>query len=83
MLIGHQPKEFLLSVEGLTVSFDGFKAVNDTYGHLSGDHVLVEVAARFRHCVRNSNVAARLAGNEFTVMLTGSGSEEHAVALSR
>ena len=29
MLIGHQPKDFLLSVEGLTVSFDGFKAVND------------------------------------------------------
>ena len=29
MLVGHQPKPFLLSVEGLTVSFDGFKAVND------------------------------------------------------
>ncbi len=29
MIIGQQPKEFLLSVEGLTVSFDGFKAVND------------------------------------------------------
>src|ERR1700730_10465818 len=29
MLIGHQPKEFLLAVEALTVSFDGFKAVND------------------------------------------------------
>ena len=29
MLIGHQPKDFLLAVEGLTVSFDGFKAVND------------------------------------------------------
>jgi ABC-type uncharacterized transport system ATPase subunit len=29
MLVGHQPKEFLLSVEALTVSFDGFKAVND------------------------------------------------------
>src|SRR6201991_5223536 len=29
MIIGHQPKDFLLSVEGLTVSFDGFKAVND------------------------------------------------------
>src|SRR3978361_1423990 len=29
MLVGHQPKEFLLAVEGLTVSFDGFKAVND------------------------------------------------------
>ena len=29
MLIGHQPKEFLLAVSGLTVSFDGFKAVND------------------------------------------------------
>ena len=29
MLIGHQPKDFLLAVEGLNVSFDGFKAVND------------------------------------------------------
>ena len=29
MLVGHQPKEFLLAVEALTVSFDGFKAVND------------------------------------------------------
>jgi len=62
------------------IDLDGFKAVNDTYGHLSGDNVLVEVAARIRHCVRDSDVVARLAGDEFTVLLTGSGSDKHAVA---
>jgi len=62
------------------IDLDGFKAVNDTYGHLSGDNVLVEVAARIRHCVRNSDVVARLAGDEFTVLLSGSGLEEHSVA---
>jgi len=62
------------------IDLDGFKAVNDTYGHLSGNNVLVEVAARIRHCVRDSDVVARLAGDEFTVLLTGSGSDKHAVA---
>ncbi|MFT4508705.1 EAL domain-containing protein [Caballeronia sp. 15711] len=62
------------------IDLDGFKAVNDTYGHLSGDRVLVEVAARIRHCVRDSDVVARLAGDEFTVLLTGSGSDKHAIA---
>ena len=46
MLIGHQPKEFLLAVEALTVSFDGFKAVNDVLGHVAGDQLLVESGRR-------------------------------------
>jgi diguanylate cyclase (GGDEF)-like protein len=62
------------------IDLDGFKAVNDTYGHLSGDSVLVEVPARIRHCVRDSDVVARLAGDELTVLLTGSGADKHAIA---
>ena len=38
MLVGHQPKDFLLAVEALTVSFDGFKAVNDLSFYRSEEH---------------------------------------------
>src|ERR1700709_2269537 len=41
MLIGHQPKDFLLSVEALTVSFDGFKAVNDLSFYLDQNEIRV------------------------------------------
>src|ERR1700759_2874967 len=41
MIIGHQPKEFLLSVEGLTVSFDGFKAVNDLSFYVEENEIRV------------------------------------------
>ena len=41
MLIGHQPKEFLLAVSGLTVSFDGFKAVNDLSFYVEENEIRV------------------------------------------
>src|ERR1700709_560756 len=41
MLIGHQPKEFLLAVEALTVSFDGFKAVNDVSFYVDRNEIRV------------------------------------------
>src|SRR6201747_1213512 len=41
MLVGHQPKDFLLSVEGLTVSFDGFKAVNDLSFYVDENEIRV------------------------------------------
>src|SRR6202140_4563623 len=41
MLVGHQPQEFLLSVEGLTVSFDGFKAVNDLSFYVDENEIRV------------------------------------------
>src|ERR1700712_6047177 len=41
MLIGHQPKDFLLAVEGLTVSFDGFKAVNDLSFYVEENEIRV------------------------------------------
>lgn len=51
------------------LDLDGFKAVNDGYGHASGDMLLVEVAKRLRDIVRGEDVVARLAGDEFVLVL--------------
>jgi len=61
-------KNGLLAV--LFIDLDGFKKINDTYGHILGDHLLKEVAARIKHIVRNIDTVARLAGDEFVVVLS-------------
>ncbi|MFH3479420.1 diguanylate cyclase domain-containing protein [Xanthobacter variabilis] len=55
----------------LLVDLDGFKAVNDTYGHAVGDACLVEVAARLRRIFRGAEVIARIGGDEFAVLVRG------------
>jgi diguanylate cyclase (GGDEF)-like protein len=59
----------------LFVDLDGFKAVNDTYGHLSGSRALVEAAAVIRGCARETDIVARFGGDEFAVILPDTGSD--------
>lgn len=58
------------------LDLDGFKAVNDTYGHAAGDEVLSTLSERFRQAVREGDTIARLGGDEFVAVLVDPGCSE-------
>ncbi|WP_326611682.1 diguanylate cyclase CdgB [Streptomyces scopuliridis] len=67
--------------KGLAVLFcdlDGFKSINDRFGHNTGDAVLIEVARRLATGVRDGDTVARLGGDEFVVLADGLGSADAA-----
>jgi diguanylate cyclase (GGDEF)-like protein len=67
----------------LYLDIDGFKAVNDSDGHLAGDRLLSEVGRAIEAHVRRSDTAARIGGDEFVVLLPDTPSEPGVVAAQR
>jgi diguanylate cyclase len=66
----------------LCIDLDGFKAVNDLYGHPVGDELLVEAAQRLRSAARGNELVARLGGDEFAVVQVGGEQPLHAGLLA-
>ncbi|HWW85395.1 MAG TPA: GGDEF domain-containing protein [Vicinamibacterales bacterium] len=72
-----------LSVGLLMIDVDDFKAINDTFGHLVGDAVIRDVADVLRRSVRVFDICTRYGGEEFAVVMPGSGPEDVARVAER
>ena len=53
----------------IAIDLDGFKSINDAFGHQAGDELLCQVGARLRQCLGDSGLAARFGGDEFMLLL--------------
>jgi diguanylate cyclase (GGDEF)-like protein/PAS domain S-box-containing protein len=65
------------------LDLDGFKEINDSLGHASGDELLHQVAERLTACLRESDTVARFGGDEFTIVLPEIDSEESVAKIAR
>ena len=79
----HIASRSLRRIAVLFVDLDGFKPINDTFGHAMGDKVLKEVAQRLLQCAREADTVARLGGDEFVLLLEDLGGTADAVALAQ
>jgi len=71
------------SMAVLLIDLDGFKTVNDTLGHTTGDALLKQVAARLSQAIRGSDVLIRMGGDEFNLIATEIASPDDATAVAQ
>jgi diguanylate cyclase (GGDEF)-like protein len=81
--LGERPSRAPRRLAVLFIDLDGFKPVNDSFGHAAGDTVLREAARRLRATARESDSVARLGGDEFVLLVEDVGTPADAVALAR
>ncbi|WP_199611026.1 EAL domain-containing protein [Flocculibacter collagenilyticus] len=62
-------KRYSSNIALMFFDLDGFKEVNDAYGHEVGDFLLIEVSERLKHCFRDEDIIARLGGDEFLILV--------------
>ena len=79
----HRSQRYKTDIALLFLDLDGFKTVNDTYGHQVGDKLLVHIAAILTSSLRESDLVARLGGDEFTVIVTDVNQEKEVVNLAQ
>ena len=65
----HRAKEKNLDLVIMFLDLNGFKAVNDNYGHDAGDEILTEISNRLKTCIRTEDQLARIGGDEFLIGL--------------
>ncbi|MBW3698216.1 sensor domain-containing diguanylate cyclase [Vibrio sp. T187] len=75
-LINNKPRAFDKNHVLLIIDIDNFKSLNDEYGHLGGDEVLVTMARQIQSIKRNSDLFARIGGEEFVLLLSNINEKE-------
>lgn len=76
-------KRYKTSFAVLLIDLDNFKRVNDRFGHMEGDHVLIRLAELIRQTLRETEIIARYGGDEFVVLMTGTPFQAAKVAAER
>lgn len=67
----------------IVMDIDKFKNFNDTYGHLAGDEVIISLAEKLKHSLREEDILSRFGGEEFTVLLPETGRNEGFITAER